>query len=345
MLTSQKYETDGVQTRAFWDALITKVRRLPGVIEAGMSDMPPLKFDDEWLKPFTIDGQPELDPGRQPNLVWQQISSDLFRTMQVPILQGRDVNSQDTVDKQSVVIVDESLAQRYFPNQSPLGKGITLHDSEGNRDCTIIGVVPHLQYKSPGQAENPFQAYFPYSQWDYDGEFLILRSEVDSAALVPVVRDSVASIDPGVPIYEVNPYDDVISQKLVTRKLSMLLVSLFSGAALFLSAIGLYGTLAYLVGQRTREIGIRVALGARPGNILRLITAQGLKIVGVGLIVGLLASLILVRFIEGILYGVSGTDPFSLCAAVIVLGLAALVACLLPALRATRINPITALRE
>jgi putative ABC transport system permease protein len=344
-LSSQKYETDGVQTRAFWDALITKIRRLPGVTEAGMSDLPPLKFDSEWLKPFTIDGQPELDPGRQPNLAWQQISSDLFRTMQVPILQGRDVNSQDTVDKQSVVIVDESLAQCYFPNQSPLGKGITLHDLEGNRDCTIIGVVPHLRYKSPGQAENTFQAYFPYSQWDYDGEFLILRSEVDPAALVPAVREAVASIDPGVPIYDVNTYDDVIAQKFVTRKLSMLLVSLFSVAALFLSAIGLYGVLAYSVGQRTREIGIRVALGAQPGNILRLITEQGLKIVGVGLIVGLLASLILVRFIEGILYGVAGTDPFSLCAAVIVLGLAALVACLLPALRATRINPITALRE
>ena len=346
MLNSQKYETDGVQTRAFWDALIAKIRRLPGVIEAGMSDCPPLNiFDSEILKPFTVDGQPELDPGRQPNLVWQQISSNLFRTMQVPILQGRDVNSQDTVDKQSVVIVDESLVQYYFPNQSPLGKGITLHDWEGNRDCTIIGVVPHLRYKSPGQAENIFQAYFPYSQWDYDGEFLILRSELDPGALVPAVREAVESIDPRVPIFDVNTYDDLVAQKLVTRKLSMLLVSLFSGAALFLSAIGLYGILAYAVGQRTREIGIRVALGARPGDILRLITEQGLKIVGVGLIVGLLASLILVRFIEGILYGVSGTDPFSLCAAIIVLGLAALVACLLPALRATRINPITALRE
>jgi putative ABC transport system permease protein len=345
MLNSQKYETDGVQTRAFWDALATKVRRLPGVTQAGMSDLPPLKFD-EWLIPFTVDGQPERDPGRQPTLVWQQVSSGFFRTMQVPVLQGRDFDPQDTVDKPSVTIVDESLAEHFFPNQNPLGKRINIHQNgEQARDCTIVGVVPHLRYKSPGQAENSFQAYFPYSQWAFDGEFLILRSEVDPAALVPAVRDAVASIDPGVPIFDVNTYDDVIGQKFVTRKLSMLLVSLFSGAALFLSAIGLYGVLAYSVGQRTREIGIRVALGAQPGNILRLITEQGLKIVGVGLIVGLLASLILVRFIEGILYGVAGTDPFSLCAAVIVLGLAALVACLLPALRATRINPIKALRE
>jgi putative ABC transport system permease protein len=344
MLNSQKYETDGVQTRAFWDTLITKIRRLPGVTEAGMSDLPPLKFD-ELLKPFTVDGQPELDPGRQPNLVWQQISSDFFRTMQVPILQGRDVNSQDTVDKQSVVIVDESLAQCYFPNQSPLGKGITLHDWEGNRDCTIIGVVPHLRYKSPGQAENTFQAYFPYSQWDYDGECLILRSEIDPAALIPAVREAVASIDPGVPIYDVNTYDDVIAQKFVTRKLSMLLVSLFSVAALFLSAIGLYGALAYTVGQRTREIGVRIAVGAQRSDILKLITEQGVKIVGLGLVIGLIAALIFARFVQSLLYRVTTTDPLSLCAAVFMLALATVLACLLPALRATRIDPIRALRE
>ena len=202
-----------------------------------------------------------------------------------------------------------------------------------------------MRYKSAGQAENRYQAYFPYSQSNGDDGTLILRSDLDPAVLIPAIRRVASSIDPGVPIYGVSTYDDLIAQKLVARKLCMMLVSLVSIAALFLSAIGLYGILAYAVGQRTREIGIRIALGAQSDSILRLITAQGLKIVGVGLIVGLLASLILVRFIGGILYGVSATDPFSLCAAVIVLGLAALVACLLPALRATRINPITALRE
>jgi hypothetical protein len=125
-LNSQKYQTDAVQTRAFWDALITKIRRLPGVTEAGMSDLPPLKFD-EWLKPFTVDGQSERDTGRQPTLVWQQVSSDFFRTMQVPILQSRDFDPQDTADKQSVIVVDESLAEHFFPNQNPLGKGISVN--------------------------------------------------------------------------------------------------------------------------------------------------------------------------------------------------------------------------
>jgi putative ABC transport system permease protein len=344
-LGSAKYETDGARTRAFWNELMSKIRRLPGVTEAALNDSPPLKWDSEILDLFTVDGQPNPAPGREPALVWQMVSSDYFRTMQVPVLRGRDFNSHDTKDKQSVVIVDEALAERYFPGQNPLGNSISVQDPEGTRDCTIVGIVPHVRYKSPGQAESAFQAYFPVSQWDYAAAVVVLRSQLDPAALIPTVREVVTSIDPGVPIHDVNTYDDLIASKFVTRKLCMLLVAFFSGAALFLSAIGVYGILAYSVGQRGREIGIRIALGAKSNNIVGLIIEQGLKIVGAGLLVGLLASLILARFIEGILYGVSATDPLSLCAAIIVLGLAALLACLLPALRATRIDPITALRE
>ncbi|MBV9878541.1 MAG: FtsX-like permease family protein, partial [Verrucomicrobia bacterium] len=238
------------------------------------------------------------------------------------------------------------LAEHFFPNQNPLGKGISVQDEgHGVRDCIIVGVVPHLRYKSPGQAENTFQAYFPYSQWCYDGEFLILRSQVDPAALVPAVRDAVASIDPGIPIFDVNTYDDVISQQLVTRRLSMLLVSLFSGAALFLAAIGLYGTLAYSVGQRRREIGVRIAVGAQRRDILKLITEQGLKLVALGLVLGLVAALILTRFVGSVLYGVTATDPVSIGSAILILALTALLACLIPAGKAAKVNPTEALRE
>jgi putative ABC transport system permease protein len=345
VLSSAKYETDGVRTRAFWDALMTKIGDLPGIVESAINNQPPQKYDWELLYAFTIDGQRDRGPGQQPVVTCQTVTTSYFRTLEIPVLQGRDFNSQDTIEKPRVIMIDAALADHYFPGQTALGKGISVQTQGGVRDCTIIGVVPHVRYKSAGQAENPYQAYFPYSQSDGDDGTLILRSDLDPAALIPAIRRVVSSIDPGVPIYGVSTYDDLIAQKLVARKQGTMLVTLFSGAALFLSIVGLYGILAYTVGQRTREIGIRIALGAQSDNILRLITAQGLKIVGVGLIVGLLASLILVRFIEGILYGVSATDPFSLCAAVIVLGLAALVACLFPALRATRINPITALRE
>ena len=345
-ITSAKYENDAARTRTFWDAVSTKVRQLPGVTNAALNDFPPLKNDVEFPLRFTIDGQPDPGPGRQPVLAWQLVSSDYFRTLQVPLLQGRDFNSQDTADKSNVIIVDAALAEHYFPGQNPLGKGITVQQQmEGTRNCTIVGVVPHVRYKSPGQTETAFQAYFPYNQWNFDSEYLILRSDLDPGVLIPAVRKIVGSIDPGVPVYDVSTYDDVIAKNFVTRKLCMMLVTLFSGAALFLSATGLYGILAYAVGQRTREIGIRVALGAQSRNILRLITEQGLKIVCIGLVIGIGAALVAAPLIAGLLYGVSPADPITLGLAILVLGLAGTLACLLPALRAARINPITALRE
>jgi putative ABC transport system permease protein len=206
-------------------------------------------------------------------------------------------------------------------------------------------VVPEIRHNSPDYQQAAFHAYFPSSQYNFDFEILILRSTGDPAALVPAIRKVVASIDPDVPVAKADTLDDLIDKKFVTRRLGVLLVSLFSGAALLLSAIGLYGVLAYSVSQRKREFGVRIALGAQSSNILKLVTRQGLKLVCIGLVVGILAALIFTRFIDSILYGVSGSDPVALGLAVLVLGLAALLACLLPALRATRISPITALRE
>ena len=344
-LNSVKYETDGVATRRFWNALMTKVRRLPGITSAALNDFLPLKWDFEYLSAFTIDGQPDPGPGHKPVLTWQMISNDYFRTLQIPILKGRDFDAQDTADKASVAIVDSALAERNFPGQNPIGKGISVWTEEGIRDCTIVGVVPHIRYKSAGQTEGAFQAYFPYSQWDYDSVFLIVRSDVDPGVLLPDIRKVVTSIDPGVPVHDVNTYDDVIAEKSVTRRLCALLVSLFSGAALFLSAIGIYGVMAYSIGQRTRELAIRIALGAQVNNILRLVADQGVKMVCIGLLVGIGVALATARLIEGLLYGVSAIDFVTLLISTGILGVAGALACLLPALRAIRINPTSALRE
>lgn len=344
-LNAVKYETDGVKTRAFWDALLTKVRRLPGVTEVAFNNNLPLKWDWETLSPFTIKGTPDPGPGKRPVLTWQMTSSDFFRTLQIPVLQGRDFDSQDTADKPSVAIVDRALAERYFPGQSPIGKGISVSSEEGIRDCTIVGVVPHLRYKSPGQTENAFQAYFPYSQWSFDIVFLVVRSDLDAGVLIPAIRQTVTSIDSGVPIYDVNTYDALIAEKFATRRLCALLVTLFSCAALFLSAIGIYGVMAYSVGQRTRELAIRIALGAQVNNILRSVADQGMKIVCVGILVGLAVALSAAHLIEGLLYGVSAIDFVTLLTSTGILLTAAVLACLLPALRAVKINPTTALRE
>jgi putative ABC transport system permease protein len=345
-LPSIRYKGDG-RSLTFFENLLEKVRRLPGVSTVALNPDPPFN-DWSGLEPFGVVGTSDADQGQEPTLEWQPVTPGYFRTLGIPLLAGQDFDDDDLQQSRRVVIIDQAMAQSLFPDQNPIGKQI--HDyneryyGSERRYFTIIGVAKNIRHDSPDTQPADFQAYFPFGLGLRDG-ILLVRSNGDPLVLVPAVRKAVASIDPTVALSKVGTFDGWIGKKFVTRRLGMLLVSLFSGIALFLSAIGLYGVLAYSVGQRRREIGVRVALGAQPGNILRLITEQGLKIVGAGLIVGLLASLILVRFIEGILYGVTATDPFSLCAAVIVLGFAALVACLLPALRATRINPITALRE
>lgn len=344
-LTSTKYELDGVRTRAFWDAVLEKVRQLPGVTEAAMNDNLPFNFNYESSPLFRILGQPDLEPGLKPRLSFHMVSPDYFRTLRIPLLGGRYFNAQDNVNTQNVVIIDDALAQRYFPGQDPIGKGISVSTSEGEKTFTVVGVVPHVRSNSPDHQETPFQAYFPYSQSDYDFEVLIVRTPGDPAALTTAVRQAVASVDPTVPVPSLSIFDDQIAQKFVTPRLSVLLVSVFSGAALFLSAIGLYGVLAYSVSQRSRDLGIRIALGAQSSDILALVSRQGLHLVGIGVVIGIGSALLLGRLIENVLYGVSATDPISLAISVFILGLAAFVACLLPALRATRINPITALRE
>jgi ABC-type antimicrobial peptide transport system permease subunit len=175
--------------------------------------------------------------------------------------------------------------------------------------------------------------------------WLIFRSNLNPGALAPAIRSAVASIDPGIPVVDMRAYDDLISEKFGTRRLCAFLVTLFSGAALFLSSIGLYGTLVYSVEQRTREIGIRMTLGAQVADILRLITAQGLKILGIGLLVGIVGAATGAHLIVGLLYGVSPFDPPSFGISILLLGLAATLACLLPALKAVRINPTEAIRE
>jgi predicted permease len=260
-------------------------------------------------------------------------------------LKGRDFNLEDREGSQPVAIVNDAIAQHYFSGQNPIGNTINYETSDGIRHCTIVGVVPHVRYRNPGTPESEFQVYLPTSQDDDTFQILLVRCQGDPIAQIAAVRKVLQSVDPNVPIPNIKTYDDLVTQKLATRKLTTTLVSLFSGAALCLSAFGLYGVLAYSVSQRRREIGVRIALGAESLKIVQLVTQQGFKLIGIGLVAGTVVALVCARFIEGMLYGVTAADPISMLIAALVLCLAGCVACLLPALRAVRINPVKALRE
>jgi len=346
-LTGSTYEADGVKTRAFWDAILANVRQLPGVTDVAINDRLPMYTDWDFPWSFTIDGQPDPGIGRRPILNWQVISPNYFRTLEISLLQGRDFNQEDRLESRPVMIIDDAMASRYFPGENPIGKVINVDSKAPDRPLhwTIIGVVPRVRSRSPGSEDNQFQAYFPYKQWDFDSEVLVMRYQGDPNVQIAAVRRAVQSVDPDVPVPNIRTFDDLIAQKLAMRKLASLLVSLFSGAALCLSAIGLYGVLAYSVSQRRREIGVRIALGAESLRILQLVVQHGFKLIGIGLIAGTAVALVGTRFIEGMLYGVTATDPISMLIAALVLCLAGCSACLLPALRAIRINPVKALRE
>jgi len=343
-LTSVNYESDDAKTVAFWDELLTKIHQIPGVTDAAINEDPPLNGARWNVSPFTVDGQPKPEPGQEPAVIPNAVSSGYFRAMQIPIMQGRDFNAEDTAGKPDVVIVNALLAEHFFPGQNPIGKSIRIRYT-GGKQCTIVGVVPYVFDRAPGEEEIPFQAYQPYAQLAPSTQDLIIRSDLSSSGLMAAVRQAVASIDPGVPIYDAYPYDQMIAKQFVTRRLSTLLVALFSGATLFLSAVGLYGILSYFVGQKSREIGIRMALGAQARNILKLVAAEGLWPLAAGLTIGMLVGLFLARFIEALLYGVSAYDPIAIGLTVLVLGVASLFACLLPAMKAIRVNPTKVLSE
>ncbi len=263
------------------------------------------------------------------------------------MLRGRSFSAEDTAVSQPVVIINEALASRFFPNQDPIGKQIIIYAMHvaNNVPRTIVGVAGNILYDSPDSHRIAFDGYFPYTQRPMNNEVLVLRTASDAATLDPAIRKIVASVDPEVPIGKIMTLNRFIAARFTSRETGMILVSAFSAAALFLSAIGIYGTLAYAVIQRTRELGIRVSVGSTSMGILRLVLRDGLQVVGIGLLAGVLLAFGVAGLLQSVLYGVSAYDPIAIGTGIIVLTVVAFTACLLPALRAARIDPTAVLRS
>jgi putative ABC transport system permease protein len=349
-LADAKYPTQ-TACNVFLDKLLGKAQQLPGVTSAALVD--DLPFSGGFgMNAFGIVGQPDPPLKDMPVLRSQIVSIDYFRTLSMPLLRGRLFNPHDGPDKEKVIVVSDEFAARFFPGQDPIGKQIHDVNSIGLEPnvYTIVGLVPAIQHDRPDFPWAPYQVYFLYSQSPYapriTNDFtLLLHTEGDPLALVNALRRTVVGIDPNLPLTSVYPFKQVIYDSFASRRLQMMLVVVFSVAALILAVVGLYGVLSYSVSLRKRELSVRIALGAQLSQVLGLVVGHGLKIAGIGLMIGLIAGLMLNHLIEGALFGVKAVDPISFSVSILVLGSAASAACLLPALRATRIDPIKALRE
>jgi putative ABC transport system permease protein len=345
--TAPKYVDPSVAHR-FFDQVFGRVRNLPGVTNAAMNLHLPFYWDWGYpAQPFHVKGLPDTDRGKEPLMNPQAISGGYFKTLEIPFLEGRDFDERDRSGQPHVAIVDEAFAKHFFPGESALGKQIEDHlPYDVAKTWTIVGVVKSSLLNHPDNVGSPpFSIYFPYDQRVIGIEWLILQTERDTASLIPEIKAAVAAVDPDVVVTQFKTFDDLVAGKYMMRRLGTFVVGLFSCAALFLSITGLYGVLAYAVSQRTREIGIRIALGARSFNIMRLVLRQGALVSGIGLSIGFVAVLLIGRFVQSALYNVSPTDSITLGTSALVLTIATLFACLLPAVRATRVDPVRALRE
>jgi putative ABC transport system permease protein len=352
-LVDSKYASQPA-CQALFDPLLERVRHLPGVTMAALNSalpfLPSAPTGD--TDGFWVAGLPQPDQSQLPAWQVQFISPDYFRTVGIPLLRGRAFTNQDGTGTEKVVIISKSVADRFFPAQDPIGGRIyDFHDRVGLKQnfYTVIGVVGTVQYDNPETQVTSFQCYYPYSQntepMPINFGTLVIHAEGDPRSLIAPLHKLVADLDPNLPMSNAGLFSDLVAKSFSIRRLATVTMSFFSGTALLLAAVGLYAVLSYSVSQKTREIGVRIALGAQSRTILRLVIQRGLGIVGIGLLIGLASALALSGVIAGILYGVSAIDPISIGLSVIALVLTAFLACFLPAFRASRINPITALRE
>jgi putative ABC transport system permease protein len=338
-----------------YDRLFERVRGLPGVISAAGASRPP--FAGAMRMQFKIAGRPAPEAGAQDgsiNAAYMPVTPNYFSTVRIPVLQGRDFTDSDTASAPLVVVINKTMAQRWWPNQNPIGERITFDFVPDEQPREIVGVVGDVRLN---QAQTQLQpiVYLPHVQqaqrwqgpsWDYrSAMFYILRTSGDPSAMTSAVRSAVAEIDASKPAGNIRTVEQNLRDQVSERRVYMLLLTVFGAIAAMLAAVGIYGVMAYAVTQRTREIGIRMALGATSSSVMTLIVKQALMLVAIGLILGIGGAYGLTRFIANELYGVKPTDPTTFIAVSSGLVVVAVLASLIPTRRAVSVDPTVALRH
>ena len=343
-LPKNRYPDEASQAR-FYDRLLEEARALPGVKSAGLVNNLPFSGNDG-SGSYLVEGR-DRSSGETPHGYQQMIDEDFFKSMQIPLLAGRTFTTQDTDTSPPVAIVDEILVKKYFPGQDPIGKRISNNYSDDpakTQWLTIIGVVGTVKRDRLSEQTTKETIYAYYRQQPERYATLALRTELAPSALIAPLREALRRIDPDQPVFDIKTMSERIALSLDDRRTPMLLLMLFAGVALVLSAVGIYGVLAFAVALRTGEIGVRLSLGAQRRDILRLVLGDGGRLTALGLGLGLAGAIAIGLAMRAQLFGVGIADPATLLGVVVLIGATALVACWLPARRAARIAPIEALR-
>jgi len=327
---------------AFFTELLQRIDSLPGVQSASAINHLPLS-GDMWTLSFTIEGRPAPGPGEKQGAVYRIIRPDYFRTMGATLLKGRDFTAHDNDGSPPVVIINEQFAERHWPNEDPIGKRIVVGDDDPN-PREIVGVVKALK-QNQWTAEPKLEMYLPHLQSPAPRALtLVVRSNGDPHALVAGIENQVWSIDKNLPVSDITTMEEVVAQSIEQQRFNMFLLGLFACVALILAMVGIYGVMSESVASRTHEIGIRMALGAQAADVLRMVVRQGMALAAIGIGIGLFGAFWLTQFMSRLLFEISPTDRITFLLIPLIVALIVLCACLIPARRATKVDPLEALR-
>jgi putative ABC transport system permease protein len=337
--TSVRY-SENTRSTQLLEQLLDRVAALPGVEGVAISNDLPLEGDDTTTGIATAEGHPPFERAQRPMVGVHAVNPGYFHSMDIPLLRGRELAASDTATSNPVVVINQKLAEVIWPGQDPLGKHLNILSEKQFEVVGIVGNVLHNGLSEPAQAES----YLAFSQnpWAYVG--LAIRSRGDHATLFSAVRGIVAELDPELPVHDMRPMEQVVAETLATRRLTLWLVGAFGALALVLSFVGIYGVMSYAVTERVHEIGVRTALGAQREDIFRLFVGSGMRLAGIGLVLGAAVAFLATRAMTSLLFGVSASDPVTYLVIAALLALAAFAACYVPARRALAVDPIVALR-
>jgi putative ABC transport system permease protein len=341
---------DAAQQINYFGRVLERVRALPGVQSAGLIDSLPLS-DDGSHQPFSVEGRPPAPMADLPEVDVRLISPGYMGAMHIPLLSGRDVDDSDVAGRPGAVLISQSMAKSFWPNEDAIGKHLTLYFFP-DLPRVVVGVVADVKMTAMNEMQPAPTLYFPVTQisvprganWRSFGMILVVRTNAAPLSVVPGITGAVREVDSDVPLLNIRTMDDSVSASLSPARFTMLLLGAFAGLALLLAVVGIYSVMSYSVSRRTNEIGIRVALGASRNDVLLLIVRQTLLLALIGSVIGIVGALALSRLMASQLYGVRPTDPLTFITVAALLMIVALAASYIPARRAMRVDPMTALR-